>query len=166
MPTKKTSVVFGIGDWHNQDQTRPRDNRGPLGRMLGVERGKGCTYTDEHKSYAGPENRETANRGNGEYVRGDVYINGTEPVRGLARRAYSGSYRHTADMHLRRCINEFTEAEHKDVGCSGQDAPDGQGFGGQAAHIQTACGPRCAVLPATILEIRPRRHTAIWRGCH
>ena len=65
-------------------------------------------YTDEHKSYSGLENHETVNHGDGEYVRGDVHINGMEPVWALIRLGYNGTYHRIEDKHLHRYINEFT----------------------------------------------------------
>ena len=65
-------------------------------------------YTDEHKSYSELENHETVNHGDGEYVRGDVHINGIESFWALVRRSYNGTYHRIADKHLHRYINELT----------------------------------------------------------
>ena len=65
-------------------------------------------YTDEHKSYSGLDNHETVNHGDGEYVRGEVHINGMESVWALIRRGYNGTYHRIEDKHLHRYINEFT----------------------------------------------------------
>ena len=65
-------------------------------------------YTDEHKSYSGLDNHETVNHGDGEYVRGEVHINGMESVWALIRRGCNGTHHHMEGKHLHRYINEFT----------------------------------------------------------
>ena len=64
-------------------------------------------YTDEYKSYSSLKNHETVNHGDGEYVRGDVHINGIESFWALLRRCYNGTYHRIDDKHLHRYINEF-----------------------------------------------------------
>ena len=63
-------------------------------------------YTDESRVYAGLKNHETVNHSVGEYVRGQVHINGMESFWALLRRGY-GTYRRMSPKHLHRFVNEF-----------------------------------------------------------
>ena len=65
-------------------------------------------YTDENKAYGSLHNHETANHGEGEYVRGDVHINGVESLWALVRRGYNGTFHRIDPKHLHRYINEFS----------------------------------------------------------
>ena len=65
-------------------------------------------YTDENKAYGSLHNHETVNHGEGEYVRGDVHINGAESLWALVRRGYNGAFHRIGPKHLHRHINEFS----------------------------------------------------------
>ena len=65
-------------------------------------------FTDENRAYCALENHETVNHGDGEYVRGDVHVNGMESFWALVRRGYNGTFHHTGPKHLHWYVNEFT----------------------------------------------------------
>ncbi len=66
-------------------------------------------FAGESRAYNGPENRHTVNRGDGEYVRGEVvHINGPGSFRAPVGRGYSGTFHHVDPGHLRRYANEFS----------------------------------------------------------
>ena len=64
-------------------------------------------FTDENRAYNDLKNHQTVNHGDGEYVRGEVHINGMESFRALMRRGYSETFHHIEPKHLHRYINEF-----------------------------------------------------------
>ena len=65
-------------------------------------------FTDENRAYADLKNHHTVNHGDGEYVRGEVHINGIESFWALVRRGYNGTFHHIEPKHLHRYINEFS----------------------------------------------------------
>lgn len=64
-------------------------------------------YTDESRICYNLKNHHTVNHGAGEYVRGNVHINGMESFWVLLRRGYHGTYRRMSPKHLHRFVNEF-----------------------------------------------------------
>ena len=64
-------------------------------------------FTDENRAYGGLKNHHTVNHGDGEYVRGEVHINGMESFWALVRRGYNGTFHRIEPKHLHRYINEF-----------------------------------------------------------
>ena len=64
-------------------------------------------FTDENKAYGNLDNHETVNHGKGEYVRGEVHVNGAESIWALVRRGYNGTFHCIDPKHLYRYINEF-----------------------------------------------------------
>lgn len=64
-------------------------------------------FTDENRAYNGLKNHQTVKHGDGEYVRGEVHINGMESFWALVRRGYDGTFHHIEPKHLHRYINEF-----------------------------------------------------------
>ena len=64
-------------------------------------------FTDENKAYGNLDNHETVNHGKGEYVRGEVHVNGVESIWALVRRGYNGTFHCIDPKHLYRYINEF-----------------------------------------------------------
>ena len=63
-------------------------------------------FTDENRAYNGLDNHETANHGDGEYVRVKVHINGMESFWALMGAGTTG--RSVIEpKHLHRYVNEF-----------------------------------------------------------
>ena len=66
-------------------------------------------YTDEATAYNRlPRHRESVNHSAGEYVRGEVTVNGIEGFWSLFKRGYHGTFHHLSDKHLGRYVAEFT----------------------------------------------------------
>ena len=64
-------------------------------------------FTDENRAYNSLKNHKTVKHGDGEYIRGEVHINGMESFWALVRRGYNGTFHHIEPKHLHRYINEF-----------------------------------------------------------
>ena len=64
-------------------------------------------YTDENQAYSGLVNHESVKHSVGEYVRGQVHVNGMESFWSMVRRGYDGVFHHISEEHLHRYINEF-----------------------------------------------------------
>ena len=64
-------------------------------------------YTDENQAYSGLVNHESVKHSVGEYVRGQVHVNGMESFWSMVRRGYAGVFHHISEEHLHRYINEF-----------------------------------------------------------
>ena len=64
-------------------------------------------YTDENKAYGSLSNHESVRHSVGEYVRGQVHVNGMESFWSMVRRGYDGVFHHISEEHLHRYINEF-----------------------------------------------------------
>ena len=64
-------------------------------------------FTDENKAYGSLDNHETVNHKEGEYVRGEVHVNGAESLWALVRCGYNGTFHRIGPKHLHRYINEF-----------------------------------------------------------
>jgi transposase-like protein len=68
-------------------------------------------YTDQSHFYRGLGARydhKSVNHGTGEYVNGDVHTNGIENFWALYKRAWKGTYTHSAPKHTNRYIAERT----------------------------------------------------------
>lgn len=67
--------------------------------------------TDEHAGYveagASYASHEAVAHSTGEYVRGDVHINGAENYFSILKRGIVGVYHHVCDQHLHRYCSEF-----------------------------------------------------------
>ena len=108
---KKTAVV-GIRD-RNTDTIRampvPETTAARLVNFVEGNAAKGArVFTDENRAYGSLDNHETINHGDGEYVRGDVHVNGMESFWALVRRGYNGTFHHIDPKHLHRYINKFS----------------------------------------------------------
>ena len=66
-------------------------------------------YTDEHPSYNGLSEytHESVNHSGGEYVRGNVHINGLESFWSMFKRGHYGVFHHFTLKHLNRYLAEF-----------------------------------------------------------
>ena len=65
-------------------------------------------YTDKGGHYAHlPRDRESINHGRGEYVRGQVHVNGMELFWSTFRRGFQGVYHKMSAKHLQRYVYEF-----------------------------------------------------------
>ena len=84
-------------------------NRVTAAKLVKESVGEGSkVYTDTAKTYDRLDNHESVNHSRGEYVRGDVHINGIESFRSLFKRGYYGIHHRMSPQHLhRRYFNEF-----------------------------------------------------------
>ncbi len=64
-------------------------------------------FTDESTSYEGLQTHATVSHSTGEYVRGQVHINGMESFWAMMKRAYHGTYHRMSARHLHRYVAEF-----------------------------------------------------------
>lgn len=64
-------------------------------------------YTDGGKGYRGLTRHEWVYHTRGEYVRGDVHINGIESFWAMLKRAHKGVFHYISPKHLQRYINEL-----------------------------------------------------------
>ena len=84
----------------------------PLKTFVRSHTVRGVTvYTDEASSYRGMPNHESVTHGAGEYVRGDVTINGMESFWSMLKRGYIGVFHRLSREHLHRYVGEF-EGRH------------------------------------------------------
>ena len=65
-------------------------------------------YTDEFRSYDSLPNHESVKHGAGEYVKGDVHVNGIEGDWATIRRAIMGVFHHISPKHTGRYVAEFS----------------------------------------------------------
>ena len=66
-------------------------------------------YKDKSRAYTGlPCAHEAVNYSAGEYVRGEVTVNGMEGFWSLFKRGSRGEFHHLSDKHLDRYVREFT----------------------------------------------------------
>ncbi len=68
-------------------------------------------YSDGEPAYAGLQQHEAVNHGVGEYVRGQVSINGMESFWSMLKRGYVGVFHRMSPEHLHRYVGEF-EGRH------------------------------------------------------
>ncbi len=64
-------------------------------------------YTDEAVVYKGLDNREFVTHSFGEYVRGQIDINGMESFWSMLKRAHMGTFHKLSPKHLDRYVQEF-----------------------------------------------------------
>ena len=80
-----------------------------------VEAGN-TVYTDEHKGYnpiAVEYDRKSVKHSLGEYVDGQIHINGMESFWSMLKRGYIGTYHRLSDKHLQRYADEFAGRHNK-----------------------------------------------------
>lgn len=67
-------------------------------------------YTDELRSYRGLKGYKHGHvmHAGGEYVRGEIHINGIENCWSILKRGILGIYHHTSAHHLQQYLNEFS----------------------------------------------------------
>lgn len=65
------------------------------------------SYTDDLASYRGLSDHETVNRSAGQYVDGDVHVNGMEGVWSMVKRGYRDTHHHMSPKHMQRYLNEY-----------------------------------------------------------
>ena len=70
-----------------------------------------AVYTDEATTYNGLANRASVTHSLGEYVRGQIHINGMESFWSMFKRGYVGVYHRMSPEHLARYVAEF-EGRH------------------------------------------------------
>ena len=70
-----------------------------------------AVYTDEATTYNGLANRASVTHSLGEYVRGQIHINGMESFWSMFKRGYVGVYHRMSPEHLVRYVAEF-EGRH------------------------------------------------------
>lgn len=64
-------------------------------------------YSDDLQAYNGLPKHESVKHSVGEYVRGQVLINGAESFWSVLKRAYHGVFHHISKKHLDRYIKQF-----------------------------------------------------------
>ena len=65
-------------------------------------------FTDEASSYLGvPRLHAAVKHSRGEYVRGEVHMNGIESFWSMLKRAYVGTYHHISEKHLDRYVKRL-----------------------------------------------------------
>lgn len=80
-----------------------------------VEAGN-TVYTDEHKGYnpiAVEYDRKSVKHGIGNYVEGQIHINGMESFWSMLKRGYIGTYYRMSEKHLQRYADEFAGRHNK-----------------------------------------------------
>lgn len=64
-------------------------------------------YTDGSTAYRSRENDEAVRHSVGEYVRGEIHINGIESFWPMLKRAHKGMFHRLSPKHLQRYVDEF-----------------------------------------------------------
>ena len=108
---KKKTAVVGIRD-RDTGAVRavpvPETTAARLTNLVESHTAKGArVFSDENRAYCSLDNHETVNHKEGEYVRGDVHVNGMESFWALVRRTYNGTFHRIDHKHLHRYVNEF-----------------------------------------------------------
>ena len=112
-PVGKQAVI-GMRERGGNVVARPIDatDKDQVQRTIECNVQSGSTlHTDDHKSYAGLQDRlywhETVNHSESEWVRGNIHTNGIESVWSLLKRGITGTFHHVSRKHLGRYVNEF-----------------------------------------------------------
>ncbi len=75
--------------------------------VLSKVSGKVKIYSDDSRAYEGLD-REAVRHSLGEYVRGQVHINGIESFWVMLKRGLYGTYHRISPKHLNRYVQEFS----------------------------------------------------------
>lgn len=94
-------------------------------------------YTDEANAYNGLPRRESVKHGVGEYVNGQVSINGMESFWALFKRGFVGVYHRMSPEHLFRYLSEF-EARHNTRDLDTIDQMSAAVLGGEGRRLRYA----------------------------
>ena len=107
----KKGIVAGARDrvtGQVSAKTVPETTAARLGNFVGTTaKPWAAKYTDENPAYKHLKRHQTVNHSAGEYVRGDVHVNGVESFWALLQRGFVGIYHKTSLKHLHRYVNEF-----------------------------------------------------------
>ena len=111
----------------------PRTNRATLEPFVLQRAHPGAAvYTDEAAAYDSLPNHEAVNHGRGEYVRGDVHVNGMESFWAAMKRGHKGVYHQMSRKHLHRYVTEFAGRHNlKPLGTEAQMAAMAEGMVGR-----------------------------------
>ncbi|MYD57375.1 MAG: IS1595 family transposase, partial [Rhodothermaceae bacterium] len=119
----KTAVVGAKDRATNQVQAKVVSDTTAqtlTGFVYSTTREEAKIYTDDAKAYQALRRaaHDTVKHSSGQYVRGDVHINGMESLWALLKRGYYGTYHHMSPKHLQRYVDEFVgrhNARHLDT---------------------------------------------------
>ena len=92
-------------------------------------------YSDGEAAYGALEHHEAVNHGVGEYVRGQVSINGMESFWSMLKRGYIGVFHRMSPEHLHRYIGEF-EGRHNARGLDTVDQMAAMARGAEGQRLR------------------------------
>ncbi|MDE0415307.1 MAG: IS1595 family transposase [bacterium] len=106
------AIVAGVKDQQTKQVSAAvveKTDAATLQKFVTDRTEEGATvYTDEASAYTGiARQHETVKHGDGEYVRGEVTVNGMEGFWSLFKRGYHGTFHHLSEKHLGRYVAEF-----------------------------------------------------------
>ena len=111
---KGKAVVLGVKERESKKvavKVAPDTTGKTLSGFIGSHVEAGNTlYTDEHKGYnpiAVEYDRKSVKHSLGEYVDGQIHINGMESFWATLKRGYIGTYHRLSEKHLQRYADEF-----------------------------------------------------------
>lgn len=114
------TAVLGIkerGSKKVRVKVAPDTKGATLAGFIGNHVKAGTTvYTDEHKGYnpiAVEYDRKSVKHSLGEYVDGQIHINGMESFWATLKRVYIGTYHRLSEKHLQRYADEFAGRHNK-----------------------------------------------------
>lgn len=120
----------------------PRTDRATLEPLVMRRTRRGTPiHTDEAAAYDALPNHEAVNHGRGEYVRGDVHVNGVESFWAMLKRGHKGIYHQWSPKHLHRYVTEFAGRHNlKPLGTDGQMAAMAAGMVGRRLRYRDLTG--------------------------
>lgn len=111
---KGKAIVLGVKERESKKvavQVAPDTTGKTLSGFIGSHVEAGTTvYTDEHKGYnpiAVEYDRKSVKHSLGEYVDGQIHVNGMESFWSMLKRGYIGTYHRLSEKHLQRYADEF-----------------------------------------------------------